>query len=306
VTAAKKYHGLTDADCKNRLYVWAREKGIDEEFEFNIATHLRPGVIKPNDELIASFTKRIIENEIDVVYIDPLREAHSVPENDNAGMGKVIKLFANIAARTDCAIGLWHHTRKGNGGEMSLDSARGASAITDVPRSVEIGEKMTVEHARQMGIDRGRCGFYFSTWGVTNFAPPIDQRQWFELKNVDLDNAFPGDSVGVVTTWQPPAVTERTLSPGEVEQIKARVGTEPLWREDVRASMWVGRAVAEVLGLDHEDDRELVKGAAQAADQDGGHRGRSGEGQGPKGSGVRGGLLQFMNWSRATGALEQL
>jgi len=260
IAAAKKHYGLSDRDIGDRLIVWAREKGSRAQFDFNIATYVRPGVIKPNEELIDSLIERIIENEIDVVLIDPLRMTHSVPENDNSGMGRVIELFAQVAAEADCAVHLWHHTRKGNGGETTIEAARGASAIVDVPRSVEIGSKMTSDEASKMGVEHHRRGFYFSTYGVANFAPPIERRQWFELKNVDLMNAIPGDSVGVVATWNPPSVEAAALSPEQVARIVTEIGFTPRWREDVRASMWVGKAVAQALGLSHEADREQVKG----------------------------------------------
>jgi hypothetical protein len=32
------------------------------------------------------------------------------------------------------------------------------------------------------------------------------------------------------------------------------------WREDVRASMWAGKAIAQALNRDPSEDRELIKG----------------------------------------------
>jgi len=120
---------------------------------------------------------------------------------------------------------------------------------------------MTSKEAEKMGIEPDKRRFYFNSYnGKLNFAPPIEQKLWFKLESVDLENAFPGDNVGVVTMWLPPSAGEMALSPGDIERIKAKVGKEPHWRENVRADMWVGKAVAEVMGLNHEDDRELVKG----------------------------------------------
>src|SRR5262249_43051507 len=148
---------------------------------------------------------------------------------------------------------------KGNGGEVTVESIRGASTIVDAPRSCEVVEKMTKDEAEKMGVEPARRKFYFNSFnGKLNFAPPIGEKLWFELKSVDLENAFPGDSVGVVTMWTPPSASLVTLSPGDIEQIKATVGTELKWRKDVRSGMWVGEAVAQVLKLSAKDDRRLV------------------------------------------------
>ena len=104
---------------------------------------------------------------------------------------------------------------------------------------------MTSKEAEKMGIEPDKRRFYFNSYnGKLNFAPPIEQKLWFKLESVDLENAFPGDNVGVVTMWLPPSAGEMALSPGDIERIKAKVG----------------KAVAEVMGLNHHDDRELVKG----------------------------------------------
>jgi hypothetical protein len=65
--------------------------------------------------------------------------------------------------------------------------------------------------------------------------------------------------VGVATVWFPPDASQLPFSPEDVVKIKAAVGFKPLWREDQRADMWVGKAVARVMGLNHKGDRERVK-----------------------------------------------
>ena len=45
------------------------------------------------------------------------------------------------------------------------------------------------QEARRCGIEERRRGYYFRTFsGKRNFAPPIEQSDWFELKTVQLDN----------------------------------------------------------------------------------------------------------------------
>jgi hypothetical protein len=67
-----------------------------------------------------------------------------------------------------------------------------------------------------------------------------------------------GDDVGVVTPWRHPGIGDIEPTPGNIFAIKqATVSGE--WRKDVRAAMWVGNAIAQVLQLDAEDDAAVVK-----------------------------------------------
>jgi hypothetical protein len=62
-----------------------------------------------------------------------------------------------------------------------------------------------------------------------------------------------------VTRWTHPGTRETELSPGTIEQIKCAVGQELRWKEDQRAAMWVGKAIAPILGLDTDDDVLVLK-----------------------------------------------
>jgi hypothetical protein len=68
--------------------------------------------------------------------------------------------------------------------------------------------------------------------------------------------------VGVVEAWELPSTSEVELTAEHIEAIKTVV-KQGEWREDMRAAMWVGKAIAPILGLDAEDDkpklRKLVK-----------------------------------------------
>jgi hypothetical protein len=100
---------------------------------------------------------------------------------------------------------LWHHTRKGGGEKATIESARGAIAFIDACRSARILETMSAkEHAELKAVQSGLAlaGYYFRSFnGKRNFAPPVDQSDWFKLESIELHN---GDAVGVATPWQYP------------------------------------------------------------------------------------------------------
>jgi hypothetical protein len=261
VAAAMKHHQLSPDDIGGRLFTVA--KG---EVKLKLATQTRIGVIDRDESAVRGLVEFLRDKQIDVCSIDPLRKTHRVNENDNVAMGEVIEVHEDIAAAASCATHLWHHVRKGNGGDTTVESARGASSIVDAPRSIEIAEKMTKDEAAKLGVNAENRRRYFKTYnGKLNFAPPVEQMKWFELKSVELANGFPfGDSVGVVCAWQPPAVRAQELSQEAIEGIRDAVGREPRWKQDVRADMWVGKAVAPVLDLSPDGDKEAVKRVLEA------------------------------------------
>ena len=260
IAAAMRHHGLTKEDVGGRLFTLA--KG---EVRFKIAKQVTTGSIQRNDALIEMLVNELKAKEIYVLSVDPFVSTHAVNENDNSAIRGVIECYDLIAEQADCAVHLWHHTRKGNGQGASLDSARGASSFVDACRSVRVLEKMTAEEGKKQGI--GDYHRYFRAFsGKLNFAPPTENSEWYQIKSVPVMNgALPftdpnggngGDDVGVVDAWSLPEAA--ALSPEDIEAIKKEVANSE-WRADVRAGMWVGNAVAQVLRLDPDLDKDRIK-----------------------------------------------
>jgi AAA domain/Bifunctional DNA primase/polymerase, N-terminal len=260
IAAAMRHHGLTKEDIGERLFTLA--KG---EIKFKIAKQETTGSIKRDDAFIDKLLNPLKTKEIDVLSVDPFIATHAVNENDNSAIREVIECYDFIAEQANCAVHLWHHTRKGNGQGASLDSARGASSFVDACRSVRVLEKMTPEEGKKQKI--GTYRQYFRAFsGKLNFAPPTENSEWYHIESVPVMNgALPftmpvggngGDDVGVVEAWSLPEAA--ALSPEAIEAIKKAVAT-PQWRADVRAAMWVGNEIAQVLGLDPELDKDRIK-----------------------------------------------
>jgi hypothetical protein len=72
------------------------------------------------------------------------------------------------------------------------------------------------------------------------------------------NNVYGGEPIGVVTSREHPGVQEIALTLENIAAIQKCV-VEGRWREDVRAAMWVGKAVAQVMKLDAEKDQAIIK-----------------------------------------------
>jgi len=266
IAAAMKHYGLRPEDIGGRLFL--RAKG---ELKFKIVTQDRSGRYTVSQKFIDWIVRFILRTKIDALIIDPLIKTHVAKENDNTGMDLVMDSYGEIAERGDCAVGLCHHVRKGDGSPMTVDDLRGAGGIHDALRALRMEEPMTAQEALKLNIaDRRR--YFRSFSGKLTFAPAPsgDESQWFRFVSVPLmnggsgfiglDGGNGGDNVGVVEVWRHPGQESEDLAP---ETVAAR------WRQDVRSPMWVGHAVAIALNLDVGEDKERIKGILKKLYKDG-------------------------------------
>ena len=107
IAAAMKHFGLTPDDVGGRLFTIA--KG---ELNFKIAAQARSGTVVRNDAAIREMITLLLENQIDVLSIDPFIATHSVNENDNTAIRNVVECYDAIAEGANCAVSIWHHSRK--------------------------------------------------------------------------------------------------------------------------------------------------------------------------------------------------
>jgi hypothetical protein len=256
IQATALRYGLTADDVGDRLFV---DSGRDQPLVIATASRACTLIARPvSDALLAE----IIARKIDVLTIDPFVSCHEVAENDNSAMDMVVKEWGRIADRGNCAVHLVHHTPKMAGvagAEVTAESARGGKAFADACRVVRAINRMSREEGEKAGVENHRL--YFRTFNdKANLQPPADLSDWFKLQSVDLGNGDlgqPGDSVGVVTTWEWPDPLAG-MTGADFDRVAAAIRAGK-WRESPQASKWVGKAVAEALDLNAENKADKAK-----------------------------------------------
>lgn len=258
IFAACTHHGVTREDIAGRLSVNGAEK------PFLLATQDKAGARLLEDNR-ASIVASLREREIDVLIVDPFVSSHTVQENDNGAIDLVIKGWAGIAREADCAIHLIHHARKVNGGKADVESARGASSLIAAARAARVMNLMSTDEAERYGIGEDRPSRVRVDNGKSNFAPLLDAEMWLKIVSVPLMNGSgfdpEGDRVGVVTLWRPPAATEG-ITAADLLKCQEAVSIGGPWRKDMQSPQWVGKPIAEALGLDPHrkpDRTKIVK-----------------------------------------------
>ncbi|WP_158497245.1 AAA family ATPase [Methylocystis sp. ATCC 49242] len=210
--------------------------------------------------VVSAVKQAISDCRIDVLRIDPFVSCHRVVENDNGAIDAVVKAWAKIADETGCAIELVHHSRKTGGGEVTVEHARGASALLGAVRSARVLNSMTEDEGARAGVDNHKLYFRADN-GKANLAPPPEGSDWFRMVSVPLGNGGmrEGDMVGVVTPWQWPDALDG-LCTDDLRKVQDALA-EGEHAANVQAANWAGRAVAEALCLDIENaaDKARVK-----------------------------------------------
>ncbi|MGW1423850.1 AAA family ATPase [Bradyrhizobium manausense] len=243
IQATALHYGLTPDDIGDRLFLTC---GRDQPL---VIAEMEDGEAEIRWPIVEALVEEIQEKAIDVVIIDPFVSCHRVPENLNGAIDMVVKEWARIADRADCAVDLIHHVRKGDQ-EVTVQSARGGGAFGDAVRSARVLNRMTEQEAKNCGVENRRS--YFSVLDdKPNMAPPADKRDWIKLASVDLGNnpmgAVGGDSVGVATSWEWPDPLDG-ITGGDFERAAAAIKAGQ-WRANSQAKDWVGLPVARALGL---------------------------------------------------------
>lgn len=276
IAAAIKHYGLTREDLGDRLLV---DSG--REMPIILATQMRSGAMLAAP-VVAEIVRALTAQKVDVLLIDPFIASHRISENDNNAVEVVAKAWAHIADQTRCAVELVHHSRKLNGGEASIEDARGASALVSAVRSARALSKMTKTEADRLGVRDLYRGLFRFADTSSNMAPvsTAEEEKWLQLWSVGLNNgrgpdaldaALNGDSVGVVRSFDMPAEAERIMrelggTDGGTALIHEARAVEILssgeWRADIRAGdAWAGRAIISAFGLDADkpEDRAHAK-----------------------------------------------
>lgn len=251
VTGSAKYHGVSDQDISDRLFL----SGAENAKKLQLARPGRDGP-EPVPGVVDALVKKLTELKIDVLLLDPLSRLHTLNENDNSAANVVMGVLQEIAIRAEVAILVIHHTGKIASRDMAAAGAsasRGASAFTDAARHVEQIVQMTEKQAVAWGIPAGDAWRYNAVKNGKNNLAARAEDKWFRLVGVNLNNGehlWPeGDTVQTVENWTPPARVAAT--PAAFVKVAAALKEKPeAGRKAPKSDDWIGYLVGGALGLD--------------------------------------------------------
>lgn len=227
IQAAAKHFAIPQDDLNSNLFVDSTMDGspLCTAVEVN-------GQLKLLQPVYDAIVAELLARRIDVLIIDPFVSSHEVEENANSKVDKIAKAWGRVAKGANCAIVLVHHTSKAGAAEVTVNSARGASALMNACRSALVFNRLDPEEAKKFGIDGDdeRRRYFRVQDDKHNRAPP-EKADWYRLIPVDLGNGpgGRGDSVGVAEPWSPPEATDG-LGPDDLRRVQDAIAAGS-WRQ---------------------------------------------------------------------------
>jgi len=255
MAAACAYHGITAADCGNRLHL---DSGLFQPL--CTAIEDRDGFALV-EEVFVQLASTIRERGIATVIVDPFVSSHAVRESSNEAINAIAKRWKRLAQQTGCAVVLVHHTRKLGGREVTAEDGRGAVALRDAARVVLPINPLGDKEAEELGIEDPalRRSLLRIDTGKANRAPS-DAATWIKLESQSLGNGNekePSDLIGVARLWEKRDVFHG-LTARHLHIVQQRLAAEN-WRASVQATRWVGHLIASVSGLSVDTDKGRIK-----------------------------------------------
>ena len=196
LAAAMRHYGIKHADIAGKLFMDG-----EDDIGITLAVENRDGIVQ-NDEFLAFMIRKIKENNIGLVIIDPFVSVHEVNENSNTAIQVVVAMLRKLARETDAAIHVVHHVRKGNGDDATIDSVRGAGALIGAARAARVINRVSSADASRLGVPEVEArGLFRVDDGKANLAPPAEAAVYRRMIGVKLDN---DEWVGVAATYELP------------------------------------------------------------------------------------------------------
>jgi hypothetical protein len=251
--AAMQHYGIPHKEVAGRLFFDSGRKLKIKLAEIN------RGVVTVNDDAVDAIIRAIRTQRIGVMILDPFATMHKVTENLNGDMETVAETIAYIASETGIAIDVVHHARKTNGLPVTLEDARGASAVLAKARSGRTLNSLSDKDAGAGGVEPKE--FFAVEYEKSSMKRPRRIKYWHRLAGVALAN---GDEVGVATaTAKPDALAN--VGDGDLAKAQAAIA-EGQWRADCQAKAWGGIPIGAALGIDaaEKDGKAKVNGMIRA------------------------------------------
>jgi 5S rRNA maturation endonuclease (ribonuclease M5) len=245
--ATCEHFGVPQEELVDHLYI-----ASGRDYDLLLSEGFEGEINEGSFKLLEDFCK---DKSIDVFCADPLANMTTSGET-NEVFRTLAKRLSDLADSCGISIELVHHTRKGNGLDTNVESARGGSSLIAAVRSARVLSPMTKEEADKAGLESHVNHFRVEV-GKSNLARPMDKALWFEKKSHALDN---GDSCAVLMKWEfPDAFSGMSVELGR--KIQRRIESERP-KHSPRAENWAGKIIIEMLELDIKDSDKLARSKA--------------------------------------------
>ena len=193
---------IDPASCVNRFVKIYEAQGMEKKHMDDIIIWNLRGHAVPLDQLVPKLIRRVRDQRLDAIIIDPIYKVITGDENSASDMAAFCNQFDRICNETGCsAIYCHHHSKGAQGAKRAMDRASGSGVFArDPDAQLDMIELELSDEVRNMIADKGATGWRLecSLREFENFRP-IDF--WFEYPIHWLDS---GDSLKSMPTQGSP------------------------------------------------------------------------------------------------------
>ena len=180
---------IDPASCVNRFVkiydaLGLKRKHMDDIIVWNLRGHA-----VPLDQLVPKLIRRVRDQHLDAIIIDPIYKVITGDENSASDMAAFCNQFDRICNETGCSTIYCHHHSKGaQGSKRAMDRASGSGVFArDPDAQLDMIELELSDEVRNMIAEKGASAWRLecSLREFTNFTP-VDF--WFEYPIHRLDS----------------------------------------------------------------------------------------------------------------------
>ena len=179
---------IDPASCVNRFVKIYEALGFERKHMDDIIIWNLRGHAAPLDQLVPKLIRRVRDQHLDAIIIDPIYKVITGDENSASDMAAFCNQFDRICNETGCSTIYCHHHSKGaQGAKRAMDRASGSGVFArDPDAQLDMIELELSDEVRNMIADRGATGWRLesSLREFQNFTP-VDF--WFEYPIHRLD-----------------------------------------------------------------------------------------------------------------------
>ena len=181
---------IDPASCVNRFIKIYDALGYDRTHMDDIIVWNLRGHAVPLDQLVPKLIRRVRDQHLDAIIIDPIYKVITGDENSASDMAAFCNQFDRICNETGCSTIYCHHHSKGaQGAKRAMDRASGSGVFArDPDAQLDMIELELSDEVRNMVADNGATAWRMesSLREFQNFVP-VDF--WFEYPIHRLDSS---------------------------------------------------------------------------------------------------------------------
>ena len=179
---------IDPASCVNRFLQIYKALGINPKHMDDIVIWNLRGHAVPLDQLVPKLIRRVRDQKLDAIIIDPIYKVITGDENSASDMAAFCNQFDKICNETGCSTIYCHHHSKGaQGAKRAMDRASGSGVFArDPDAQLDMIELELSDEVQNLIAERGATGWRMEC-SLREFQNFVPVEFWFEYPIHRLD-----------------------------------------------------------------------------------------------------------------------